>query len=87
MTEARLLVSTAAIGMLVACVASADLYVRQVSKTDAYVDGEMVSSQEGDSSVMWMADRKLALSEGNKTILVDLDRRWFCLELQILDRI
>jgi hypothetical protein len=70
---------TVALGLLLPAVGQADLYVKKATHSTSYVEGEAVGTRQGDVTEMWIGDGKIASHEGNKTILLDLEKDWFCI--------
>lgn len=67
------------LGLLLPSAGQADLYVKKAAHSAAYVDGAAVASGRGSATEMWIGDGRIASHEGNKTILLDLNKGWFCI--------
>ncbi|MCK5587037.1 hypothetical protein KAJ02_13270, partial [Candidatus Bipolaricaulota bacterium] len=68
-----------ALGLLLPAAGQADLYVKKAAHSASYVEGVVVGTRQGDTTEMWIGDGKIASHEGNKTILLDLEKDWFCI--------
>jgi hypothetical protein len=73
------------LGSLLPAAGQADLCVKKATHSTSYADGEVVWRRQGDSTETWIGEGRVASHEGNKTILLDLDRKWFCI-INHLDR-
>jgi hypothetical protein len=67
------------LGLLLPAAGQADLYVRKTARSTSFVDGVAVGTRRGDATETWIGDGRIASREGNKTILLDLKRDWFCI--------
>lgn len=73
------LVLAVALGVALPATGCCDLYVKKAARSTAHVDSRVVSSRNGEFTETWVGDGRVASHEGNKTILIDLNAKWFCI--------
>jgi hypothetical protein len=54
--------------------AVADTYVKQETHTDSYYYGGTVTPEENETTEIWLTDKKMAFTGGNRHIVIDLEK-------------
>jgi hypothetical protein len=76
--EMRAVLLLAALCLAVPNAARADLYLTRHTRSEFKAGGQ-TGRRDGDEYETWVGDGRVATHEGNKTILVDIGRHWFCI--------
>jgi hypothetical protein len=74
----RIVLLLAALCLCVPAVAHSDLCLKRQERSEFTADG-VNGSRVGDVYETWIGKGRIASHEGNKTILLDLGRKWFCI--------
>jgi len=62
-------------GLVLGNFAGADIYIKDVVRTDTYVDGELVGSKETAVNEMWIGDNKIAYMTPPRILILDLEEK------------
>ena len=62
-------------GLVLGNFAGADIYIKDVVRTDTYVDGELVGSKETAVNEMWIGDKKITYITPPRILIVDLEEK------------
>jgi hypothetical protein len=77
-SEVRAILLMIALCLAVPDAAHADLYLKRHTRSEFKADGR-TGRRDGDEYETWIGDGRVASHEGNKTILLNLGRGWFCI--------
>jgi hypothetical protein len=66
-----------AVALLASTAAGADVYIKEINRTEGYVLGFQTDTENLPPSELWMGDTKIAYYTPGRTFIVDLEARTF----------